>query len=294
MPTTMMRTVTPSRQGTTTMARSPPGAERILALLEGTTSEAVLEAAAEIAAVRGLPLVGLVIEDAELLSSAGLPFAREIGRVSGQPRALSAATVEARNRAEHERLRARLTEIALRHHVVADLEIGRGRRVETVLARLSPTDILVGRRSGGVERPFALVERVLVAARCAVFVTGTLTPVLAGRGAPMVLVENLASVDRVVAVAAELARGHYRGLALLVPPSRAGAAVARRSAVRLADYGLQALSIELPRMDAATVLGALRREGSALLCVARDSALLVGTEGERLTENTDATLVVVA
>jgi hypothetical protein len=47
-------------------------------------------------------------------------------------------------------------------------------------------------------------------------------------------------------------------------------------------------------MDAATVLGALRREGSALLCVARDSALLVGTEGERLTENTDATLVVVA
>ncbi len=275
------------------MARPPLGAERILALLEGTTAEAVLEAAAEIAAIGGLPLVGLVIEDAELLSSAGLPFAREIGRVSGQPRPLSAAVVEARMRAEHERLHARLNEIARRHHVVADLEIGRGQRVEPVLARLGPTDMLVGRRSGGVERPFALVERVLVAARCAVLVSGTLAPVLAGRGAPMVLVEDIASVDRVVAVAAELARAHHRGLALLVGPTAASAAAARHAAVRLVDYGLQALWIELPGLDAATVLRAVRRERSALLCVARDSALLVGTEGERLTENDDVTLVIV-
>lgn len=275
------------------MARLPPGAERILALLEGATAEGVLEAAAEIAAIGGLPLVGLVIEDAELLSSAGLPFAREIGPISGQSRPLSAAAVEARMRAENERLRARLVEIARRHNVVAELQIGRGRPVQTVLARLGPTDMLVGRRAGGLERPFALVERVLVVARCTVLVTGTPAPVLAGHGAPMVVVEDIANADRLVAVAAELARGRYRAIALLVDPTRTSAAAARRAAVRLADYGLQALPIELPGLDAATVLRAVRRERSTLLCVAHDSALLAGAEGERLTGDDDVTLVVV-
>lgn len=276
-----------------TMNRLPPGAERILALLEGATAERVLEAAAEIAAIGELPLVGLVIEDAELLSSAGLPFAREIGPISGQSRPLSAAAVEARMRAENERLRARLVEIARRHNVVAELEIGRGKPVQTVLARLGPTDMLVGRRPGGLERPFGLVERVLVVARCTVLVTGTPASALAGHGAPMVVVDDIANADRLVAVAAELARGRYRTVALLVDPTRTGAAAARRAAVRLADYGLQALPIELPGLDAATVLRAVRRERSTLLCVAHDSALLAGAEGERLTGDDDVTLVVV-
>lgn len=275
------------------MAQPPLDPERILALLEGATAEGVLEAAAEIAAVRGLPLVGLVIEDAELLASAGLPFAREIGRVSGHPRPLNAAAVEARMRAENERLGSRLAEIARRHDVVANLEIGRGHRIQTVLARLGPTDMLVGRRSGGVERPFALVERVLVAARCAVLVTGTRASVLAGNGVPMVLVEDMASVERVVAVAVALTRGHHRVIGLLIGPTRASATAARHAAARLADFGLQALPIELPGLDAATVLRAVRRERSALLCVARDSALLAGAEGERLAESEDVALVVV-
>jgi hypothetical protein len=275
------------------MATPPPAAERILALLEGAAAEAVLEAAAEVAAVRRLPLVGLVIEDVELLSSAGLPFTREVGRVSGSLRRLSPAEVEARMHAEHERLRSRLAEAARRHGIVAELEVDRGQRVAAVLGRLGPADTLVVRRAAALERPLALVEQVLIAAHCAVLVAGPRVPMLAGRGAPMVLVEGEAGVERVVAPAAALARGHYRGVLLLHGPGEGGRAAAAAAAAYLAGQGLGAVSIELPRLDAAAVLAAVHREHPALLCIARDSALLAGPQGDRLAESEEVLLALV-
>lgn len=275
------------------MVTPPPVTERILALLEGAAAETVLEAAAEVAAVRRLPLVGLIVEDVELLSSAGLPFAREIGRFSGLPRRLDADEVERRMRAEHERLRARLAEAAHRHGIVAELEIDRGQRVEAALARLSSADTLVIRRATALERPLALVEQVLIAAHCAVLLTGSRAPVLAGRGAPMALVEEENGAERVAASAADLARGHYRGVLLLHGPGDAGHAAAARAAGYLAERGVGAVSIELPRLDAAAVLTAVHREHPAMLCVARDSAVLGGGDGERLIESEDVVLAVV-
>ena len=276
------------------MSRPATGAERILALIEGAAAEATLEAAAELAAAHRLPLVGLVVEDARLLSSAGLPFAREIGLVSGVPRPLSTADVEARMHEQSERLRGRLGDLARRHGIVAELEVGRGPRVQTVLARLQPEDTLVVRRSGALERPFALFEGVLAAAQCAVLVTGARPgPPLAGDGAPMVLVEDERSAERVVSRAARLARGRFRGLVLLLAPTPRVVAAGRRLASRLADEGLAADTIELARLDAAAVLRAVRRERPALLCLARDSAILAGGEGERLAENEDVLLAVV-
>lgn len=275
------------------MTTPTPAAERILALLEGAAAEAVLEAAAEVAAVRRLPLVGLIIEDAELLSSAGLPFAREVGGVSGRLRRLRSDELEVRMHAEQERLRALLAETARRHGIVAELEIDRGQRVQTVLARLVPSDTLVVRRVAALERPLALVERVLVDARCAVLVTGARSPLLAGRGAPMALVEDEASAARVVAPAAELSRGQYRGVLVLHGPGDPGRAAAARAAAYLAEQGLGAVSIELSRLDATAVLAAVRRERPALLCVARDSALLAGPDGEYLAETEDVMLAIV-
>ena len=274
------------------MARPAPRAERVLALLEGAATDAVLEAAAEMAAARRLPLVALVIEDVQLLASAGLPFAREIGPVSGASRPLSAAGVEARMQEHSERLRGQLEELARRHGIAAELDVRRGPRAQTVLARLHPADTLVLRRSHALERPFALFERVLAGARCTVLVSGEHGARRAARGMPMLLIEDEASGGRVVARAAALTRGRFPRVVLLLAPGL-GQEALRRLVSRLAEEGLGVDTIELPRFGAAAVLQLVRRERPALLCLARDSAVLAGSEGGRLAESEDVPLAVV-
>ena len=168
--------------------------ERVLVLLEGG-GDAMVEAAAELAAGRGLPLVGILVEDVDLLSSAGLPFAREIGLVSGRARPLSAAGIERWMQERSEQLRGQLQEIARRRGIEAALEVGRGRLAETVLARLQPDDLLVVRRTTWVRRPGGLVEAVLGGAACSVVLLGGSAPAPAAAG-PMVLLDGSDGAER--------------------------------------------------------------------------------------------------
>ena len=74
---------------------------RILVALDASPhSLAALEAAAELAASLRAELIGLFVEDANLLRVAGFPFAREFGAYTAQAREIDAEHV-ARERAPH-------------------------------------------------------------------------------------------------------------------------------------------------------------------------------------------------
>lgn len=267
--------------------------ERILALIEGESEDATLEAAADLAARRGLPLVGLLVEDVDLLATAGLPFAREIGLISGTPRPLSIDEIEARMRGRSDRFRRRLLELAKRHGISAELEVGRGRRTQAVLGRLQPRDLLVLRRISGARRPGGLQENLLVAAECAVLLVGSNAYPRARGGQPMVLLDEGPGATRSLLTAVGLAQREHRDLTVLVGPGQQKAEVHERVRTTLAEHGIKCRFFELARLDTTAVLRSVQRERPQLLFISRSSPVLTGPEGQRLAEREDLPLVIV-
>ena len=79
---------------------------RIVVAIDGSpTSIAALEATAELASAWGSEVVGLFIEDTNLLRMASLPFAREVGSHSGAHRAINPDQFEREFRSQADRAR---------------------------------------------------------------------------------------------------------------------------------------------------------------------------------------------
>ena len=72
-----------------------PTTRRILVALDASQhSLAALEAASELAEALKAELVGIFVEDVNLLNLAGLPFVREVGYPSGAARPLDSPSME--------------------------------------------------------------------------------------------------------------------------------------------------------------------------------------------------------
>lgn len=122
---------------------------RVLTLLDASRhSLAALAAAVDLAVTRHAELVALFVEDQDLLGSAGFPFAREIGAVSGRVRRLSRTDLEAgmarQARRVTEALEAAVAGRELRHQ----LRVSRGRVVSEALSLAGPGDLLVLGKAG--------------------------------------------------------------------------------------------------------------------------------------------------
>lgn len=94
----------------------------------------LLDAAARRARAADAELIGLYIEDVELLRFAAMPFAREIGTVSGRPRPIDPAAMERYLSARATELRAALSAVAGRIPVTWSFRIARGTIAEGLLA----------------------------------------------------------------------------------------------------------------------------------------------------------------
>ena len=255
------------------MTTRSTSAERILVLLEEDDG-GPLEAAADLAARRGLQLVGLFIEDVDLLSSAGLPFAREIGLASGIARPLVAEEVARSMQERAERLRASIDRVARERGLEAVFHVGRGRRTHTVLGTVRPQDVLVVRR-GGWSRPSAhAIEGVLVQARCAVMLVEAERPAVVARTGPMVLIDGSPGSTRALARAIALARAGPEPVTLVTMPGGADAGAVEAAREMLDGYGVESRLLALPRATLAELVRTTRAERPHMLLVSRDSPLL--------------------
>ncbi|SFT89314.1 universal stress protein [Halomonas saccharevitans] len=122
---------------------------RVLTLLDASRhSLAALAAAVDLAVAPHAELVALFVEDQELVSSAGFPFAREIGAVSGRARRRSRDDLvvgQARQaRRVAEALEAAVSGRELRH----ELRISRGAIVSEAQALAGPGDVLMLGKAG--------------------------------------------------------------------------------------------------------------------------------------------------
>lgn len=122
---------------------------RVLTLLDASRhSLAALAAAVDLAAARHAELVALFVEDQELVSSAGFPFAREIGAVSGRVRRLSRDDLVAGQARQARRVTEALEAAVAGRELRHELRVTHGRIVSEAQALAGPGDVLMLGKAG--------------------------------------------------------------------------------------------------------------------------------------------------
>lgn len=106
-------------------------------------SLAALEAAAELAARFRAELLGLFVEDVNLLRLAELPFTREVGLFSAGGRRLNARQIECQLRVQARRARHTFTTVAERTAVQGNFRVTRGAVAPELLTAASDADLII-------------------------------------------------------------------------------------------------------------------------------------------------------
>jgi nucleotide-binding universal stress UspA family protein len=241
---------------------------RILVALDASAdSVAGLEAAADLAAPLGAELLGLFVEDLNLVRLPTLSFATEIDSLSGEPRQLAPAELERHLRQRAERARRSLEQTAGRSRVRWSFRTVRG-RVTTELLAAEADLIAIGTRGHTPRRgPGSTAADVLARAR---------TPVLVlRRGARLgravyAVDDGSEAAEAGIAVAGEIARSHGSPLTVL---ALGGGGEARPEVAKLLqdlrEGGTPVRLEPFPGSEPDRLAEALRRRGCGLLVVPR-------------------------
>ena len=181
---------------------------RIVVAIDGTpTSLAALEATAELASAWGAEVVGLFVEDMNLLRMASLPFAREVGSHSGAHRAINPGQFEREFRSQADRARNTLWYIAERYRLTASFQTARGSVNAELLKAMSEADMLsMGKGGQSVAASLGLGTNAKAIAERTSGVVLLLSHVAHVSGPPAVVYDASDNGDRALAAAVELAR----------------------------------------------------------------------------------------
>jgi len=116
---------------------------RIVVKVDSARRRAVLEAAAALADKLEAELVGLFVENVDLLHFAGLPFAREVGIASAKQRPLDVAAMERSLRALAKEAHETLALIARDTQVRWSFRVARGPEAPELLATVTDEDLVI-------------------------------------------------------------------------------------------------------------------------------------------------------
>lgn len=117
---------------------------RVIVVFEPSpANEAVLTAAAALAARLSTELAGLFIEDVNLVRMAALPFAQELGRVSALPRTIQAQDIEREFRWQAQRAQRALEATAAALRLGWSFEAVRGAGLRPVFELARELDLVV-------------------------------------------------------------------------------------------------------------------------------------------------------
>jgi nucleotide-binding universal stress UspA family protein len=126
-----------------------PKIQRILVAVDASPhSRAALEAAGELAARFDAELLGLFVEDLNLLRLAGLPFTEEMGLFSAQRRRLSTGTLQRQIRIQARRAKENFTVVVERTEVSGEFHVVRGSVSQEILEASAEADIVLFGKTG--------------------------------------------------------------------------------------------------------------------------------------------------
>jgi nucleotide-binding universal stress UspA family protein len=218
--------------------------QRILVALDASAhGRAALEAAVILAADLQADLLGLFVEDANLLRLAALPFTRTAHWGPGQQEPMDERRMARVLRAEAEQLRRLFAAEAGRLHVRCTFEVTRGPVDEALLAAAERVDLVVMGAAGRNPMTGAgLGSTARAMARSAPRSVAFLSPG-SRPGRPVVtFYDGAGEAERALTLAGRLAREDGQNLVVLIPRPLAGpeGALDREVEDRLAREGLRA------------------------------------------------------
>lgn len=262
------------------------GSGRVLILLDGSRSSySALEAAAEIAARRGSDVLGVFVEEINLLRSAGYGFTREVGSASGISRPFDPEQLEQRMRLMASQARQALARAVSGRAGRHDLRVARGSAVGELLALARPDDLLVlglprlnmasGLFPGSPARGLIRESPARILLWCEQRVPESSRVVVA-------LNDHKEANLRAIRAAVDASRYYHRPITVLLPPG--SEARAQEEALRKeADLAGTDLRVRiLPAMDSRTVAQVLREEVASHLVLSRDNHLFQEPGGDLL------------
>lgn len=268
----------------------------VVALDASPTSLAALEAAAQIAALWKAEMVGLFIEDANLLRLASLPFARELGSFSATPRPLDPAAVERQLRSLAARAKRAFLQTAQRRQLRAQFHVSRGRVVSELLATVGETDWLSLGKVG-----WTLAARRGLGSTARAVVCGARTPVIVfpsgvAVGGPVAVAYDASpAAHRALGIARVLAGREPFRLSVFVVGATPGdrERAKQRAIAALAPHGISACYQPLPNARVSELARLATEGGDHTLVIPMGSPAVSESALERLASEFRGPVVVV-
>ncbi len=267
---------------------------RILVALDGSPhSQAALEAAAHLAELLRAELMGVFVEDVNLLRLAELPFAQEVRRHTATIEKLEVRYLHRQLQRQAEQAQADLKRVANAHALSATFRVARGPVSAEVLAAALEADLLALGRISHAGPP-----RLGSTAKTAVAQTSR--PVLLMRpglpfAQPILLVyDGSPGAERALEVAAYLA-GENGRLQVLLWAENAQQALAQEEAIRQSQQpkGLNLQFRRLTQPDVANFAYLVRLSGTGLMVLSDTNTRLPTAVVHTLLEELDHPILLV-
>ena len=268
---------------------SPSPIRRILIALDASDAGLeALETAVALASRMEAELLGLFVEDVNLLRFAALPFAREVSYFSAKTRRLDSGEMERALRAQASRVQAALIEAAGRQRVRCSFRVVRGEVTTQLLAAAHDIDLVaLGMTHQQFRRSSSTVRGIVNAVQSSVL----LLPADAQIRTPVVVVYDGSPASvRALAVARYLSQMQDNILTVLT----AGTTEDQKTEAveQLEGSGLIVRFRSLPTVDIAGVAQGARTEAAGTLVLCASLCLKEGTL-EELLERVNCTVLLV-
>ncbi len=232
----------------------------IVLALDTTPERHTLETALNLAMLMQARLVGLFVEDMDLLRLASLPFAREIVSISAQLRPIASDALEQALKSQALLLQRQLAREAEARQVEWEFSVVRDRLIRAVRSAASDADLFI------MQSPH-LRQRGSATARVGVVFDGT-----------------LAAID----TAAQLAQDGTVRVLLSKPLDNKRSEITQR----ITRYGAHPVFITLPDTDITTISAVARRQHLTMLLLPDSLATGEDVVLQPLLESTPCTVVI--
>ncbi len=189
---------------------------RILVALDASPhSLAALEAAVALAEKLNAELIGLFVEDINLLRYSEMPFAREMGHYSASPRNLDTGQLERQFRTQAEWARQALIQAATQASLPCHLKVVRGSIPSELIAATEEADLIILGQKGWTD-----LNKVGSTAQTIMTEAETITLILREGsrlgGSVMTIFDGSPSADEALDVAGDLVQGGEGKLVVLI------------------------------------------------------------------------------
>lgn len=269
---------------------------RILVALDSSThSLAALAAAAELAASMHAELLGLYVEDENLVHLAGLPFASEVQSYSAVSKPVSSNEMEAALRLQASQARRALEAAANKAKAKWSFRVVRGQVTASILAAALEADLLA---MGRIGRPLSRRTRLGSSARA----------VMSESGRPVLIMEHgghlhfpvLATFDGSVAArqaltaAAQLAQAIGDNLnVLILGRAEEQAEIERTAADLLGEIEVEARYIWMSDVSVSGLTKMVNSAKDCVLVLGGENQLLEAENIQELLDRTDCPVMLV-